>query len=93
MRLVPLIRQPSGICWNEKGHLFVSELHGYNLEGQFDIEELNKSGELDKEPVMTDDSMHMANFVDPEDQLSAESFEEGRWLQLDVDKPPGRTRS
>ena len=27
--------------------MFVSELHGYNLEGQLDIEELNKSGQLD----------------------------------------------
>lgn len=44
----PLIRQPSGMCWNERGHLFVSELHGYNLEGQYDIEELNKRGQLDK---------------------------------------------
>ena len=44
----PLVRQPSGMCWNEKGHLFVSELHGYNLEGQYDIEELNKTGNLDR---------------------------------------------
>ena len=27
--------------------MFVSELHGYNLEGQLDIEELNKTGQLD----------------------------------------------
>ncbi len=27
--------------------MFVSELHGYNLEGQLDIEELNKTGRLD----------------------------------------------
>mgnify|MGYP004086448085 CR=1 FL=1 len=32
----PLIRQPSGMCWDEKGRLFVSELHGYNLEGQYE---------------------------------------------------------
>ena len=44
----PLIRQPSGMCWDEKGRLFVCELHGYNLEGQYDIEELNKTGKLDK---------------------------------------------
>ena len=44
----PLIRQPSGICWDAKGNLFVSELHGYNREGQFDIEELNKTGNLDR---------------------------------------------
>jgi len=45
----PLIHEPSGICWDERGRLFVSELHGYNLEGQFDIEELNKAGKLDRE--------------------------------------------
>ena len=43
----PLIRNPSGMCWDERGRLFVCELNGYNLEGQYDIEELNKSGELD----------------------------------------------
>ena len=44
----PLVRQPSGICWDAHGNLFVSELHGYNIEGQFDIEELNKTGKLDR---------------------------------------------
>jgi putative membrane-bound dehydrogenase-like protein len=43
----PLIASPSGTCWDERGRLFVSELHGYNLEGQLDIEELNKTGKLD----------------------------------------------
>ncbi|MCL4788551.1 MAG: c-type cytochrome [Verrucomicrobia bacterium] len=45
----PLIREPSGVCWDERGRLFVSELHGYNLEGQYDIEELNRTGQLDRE--------------------------------------------
>ena len=44
----PLIRQPTGVCWDANGRLFVCELHGYNLEGQFDIEELNKAGKLDR---------------------------------------------
>ncbi len=43
----PLIASPSGVCWDERGRLFVCELHGYNLEGQLDIEELNKTGQLD----------------------------------------------
>jgi putative membrane-bound dehydrogenase-like protein len=43
----PLIGSPSGVCWDERGRMFVSELHGYNLAGQLDIEELNKSGKLD----------------------------------------------
>jgi putative membrane-bound dehydrogenase-like protein len=45
----PLIAEPSGICWDEKGRCFVCELHGYNVEGQYDIDELNKSGQLDLE--------------------------------------------
>ncbi|MEQ9406462.1 MAG: c-type cytochrome [Fuerstiella sp.] len=44
----PLIQEPSGVCWDETGQLFVCELHGYNLEGQYDIEELNKTGQLDR---------------------------------------------
>ena len=43
----PLLASPSGICWDERGRMFVGELHGYNLAGQLDIEELNKSGKLD----------------------------------------------
>ena len=43
----PLIRQPSA-CWDAEGNLFVAELHGYNREEQFDIEQLNKTGELDR---------------------------------------------
>ena len=44
----PLICEPSGVCWDSRGRLFVCELHGYNLEGQYDIEELNKTGKLDR---------------------------------------------
>src|SRR5437870_3421699 len=43
----PLIASPSAVCWDERGRMFVSELHGYNLAGQLDIEELNKTGKLD----------------------------------------------
>ncbi len=44
----PLIHEPSGVCWDEQGRLFVCELHGYNLDGQIDVDELNKTGKLDK---------------------------------------------
>ncbi len=44
----PLVREPSGVCWDEQGRLFVCELHGYNLDGQIDVDELNKTGKLDK---------------------------------------------
>src|SRR6266513_2748393 len=43
----PLIASPSAVCWDERGRMFVCELHGYNLAGQLDIEELNQTGKLD----------------------------------------------
>src|SRR5213078_1591757 len=43
----PLIASPSAVCWDERGRMFVSELHGYNLAGQLDIEDLNKTEKLD----------------------------------------------
>jgi putative membrane-bound dehydrogenase-like protein len=43
----PLLASPTGVCWDHRGNMFVSELHGYNLEGQLDIEELNRTGKLD----------------------------------------------
>lgn len=43
----PLIRDPSCVAWDEKGRLFVTEIHGYNLEGHLDVTELNKTGKLD----------------------------------------------
>ena len=45
----PLIASPSGICWSEQGSLYVTELHGYNLEGKLDVEALNKTGKLDEQ--------------------------------------------
>ena len=45
----PLIHEPSGVCWDERGRMIVCELHGYNVEGQYDIDELNKTGKLDME--------------------------------------------
>lgn len=45
----PWVQSPSGVCWSAEGDLYVSELHGYNLEGQLEIEELNRSGKLDTE--------------------------------------------
>jgi putative membrane-bound dehydrogenase-like protein len=43
----PNVREPSDVCWDERGRMFVCELHGYNMEGQYDVEELNKTGKLD----------------------------------------------
>ncbi len=45
----PLIRDPSAVCWDERGRLFVCEIHGYNLDGYLDAVELNKTGKLDRE--------------------------------------------
>lgn len=43
----PLVHEPSGVCWDERGRLYACELHGYNLDGHYDVEELNKTGQLD----------------------------------------------
>ena len=45
----PLINEPSGVAFDEEGRIFVTELHGYNVEGQIDVDELNKTGKLDRE--------------------------------------------
>lgn len=45
----PLIQEPSCIAFDEYGRMFVTELHGYNVEGELDVAELNKSGKLDRE--------------------------------------------
>lgn len=45
----PLIASPSGVCWGADGRMYVSELHGYNLEGELEIEALNAAGRLDLE--------------------------------------------
>jgi putative membrane-bound dehydrogenase-like protein len=44
----PLLAEPTGMCFDAKGRLFVCELHGYNRDGYYDILELNKTGVLDK---------------------------------------------
>lgn len=40
----PFIASPNGVCWDEHGRMLVCELHGYNLEGQLDIEKLERNG-------------------------------------------------
>ncbi|MFP6668928.1 MAG: PVC-type heme-binding CxxCH protein, partial [Pirellulales bacterium] len=44
----PLTHDPSCIAFDERGRLFVCELHGYNIEGHIDVTELNKTGVLDR---------------------------------------------
>jgi putative membrane-bound dehydrogenase-like protein len=43
----PRVAEPTGMCFDARGRIFVCELHGYNLDGYFDIVELNKKGVLD----------------------------------------------
>jgi putative membrane-bound dehydrogenase-like protein len=45
----PLVREPSAMAFDERGQIFVCEIHGYNLDGYLDIVELNKTGQLDRE--------------------------------------------
>src|SRR6516164_9625887 len=44
----PQLAEPTGIAFDARGRIYVAELHGYNLDGYYDIIELNKSGVLDK---------------------------------------------
>ena len=43
----PVIQEPSCIAFDDKGRIFVTELHGYNVEGEIDVAKLNKTGKLD----------------------------------------------
>jgi len=45
----PLLADPVDMAFDERGRIFVCEIHGYNLEGYYDIVELNKTGVLDTE--------------------------------------------
>lgn len=42
-----MLSDPVGMAFDERGRLFVCEIYGYNLEGHYDVQELNKTGELD----------------------------------------------
>src|SRR5438270_372692 len=33
----PLVREPTAMAFDERGRLFVCEIHGYNLDGYLDI--------------------------------------------------------
>jgi putative membrane-bound dehydrogenase-like protein len=44
----PHLIEPTGICFDARGRIFVCELHGYNLDGYYDILELNRTGVLDR---------------------------------------------
>ncbi|MCS7167997.1 MAG: c-type cytochrome [Gemmatales bacterium] len=45
----PMVACPTDLAFDERGRLFVCELHGWNLEGYYDVVELNKTGKLDRE--------------------------------------------
>ena len=44
----PLVVEPSCVVFDGRGRMFVSEIHGFNLEGEIDVKELNKSGKVDR---------------------------------------------
>lgn len=44
----PFLADPVAICFDASGSLFACEIHGYNIDGHFDVQELNKTGTLDK---------------------------------------------
>src|SRR5262249_11052257 len=43
----PQLAEPTGMCFDAAGRTYVCELHGYNLDGYYDIVALNQSGILD----------------------------------------------
>ena len=45
----PHVADPVAIAFDAQGRILVCEIHGYNLEGYYDIVELNKTGQLDTE--------------------------------------------
>lgn len=44
----PIVTEPVCTAFDAQGRMFIAELHGYNYEGFLDIQELNKTGKLDK---------------------------------------------
>ena len=44
----PLVVEPSSVAFDSRGRMFVSEIHGFNLEGEIDVAELNKTGKIDR---------------------------------------------
>src|SRR5215831_12506642 len=44
----PQLAEPTGMCFDARGRIYVCELHGYNRDGYYDILESNKTGVLDK---------------------------------------------
>ena len=52
----PLLADPTDMAFDAQGRIFVCELHGYNLEGYYDILELNKTGVLDTKVYRVDAS-------------------------------------
>ncbi len=44
----PHLADPVATCFDASGHIFACEIHGYNLDGYFDVVQLNHAGKLDK---------------------------------------------
>lgn len=43
----PHVADPVAMAFDARGRIYVCEIHGYNLEGYLDVQELNKTGVLD----------------------------------------------
>ena len=71
----PLVREPSAMAFDERGRLYVCEIHGYNLDGYLDIVELNKTGVLDRE-------VRRVRHATPESQAAAQKETYGTVRQL-----------
>lgn len=78
----PLLADPTDMAFDAKGRMFVCELHGYNLEGYYDILELNKSGVLDTKVYRVD--------ANPEAQARAAKDQYGTVKMLEDTDGDGR---
>ena len=44
----PVVVEPSSVAFDSRGRMYVSEIHGFNLEGEIDVAELNTTGTIDR---------------------------------------------
>ena len=72
----PLLADPTDMAFDAQGRIFVCELHGYNLEGYYDILELNKTGVLDTKVYRIDASREAQDRADKDQYGTVKMLED-----------------
>ncbi len=72
----PLLADPTDLAFDAQGRMFVCELHGYNLEGYYDILELNKTGVLDTQVYRIDASREAQQRADKDQYGTVKMLED-----------------